>query len=339
MRRTATLLFCAYLAVGCDPSEPVRYAPAPYDPTDETPLSSADFCTLQAKNACAALRPCCGAAHLSFDEVGCRANARALCEARKQRALEVGLLYDDVQGGRCARGQSVLLRRCSTEGVLRDPIAADVAEACAQTFHGVALLGESCEPKATKPCIPPSLGARVTCNGTCRPLTLVGVGEPCGSGGCQAGLACTGSPARCLPTVLPLGAACGTGIATCDVSDDAYCDPATLRCARYPGLGEPCGDTNVCARPYRCDNDKAGGKRCVAGKGLGAFCGEDRECETRQCSESVRACLPAPFGYPLSSTAGADPLGYVGSMAATCDGLLGPGAGGLSAVPLPSPPP
>lgn len=340
MRPTALLLGCALAcALGCDPTDPVAYEPAPYDPASSDPLSLADFCTLQAKNACATLRPCCHDAHLSFDEPSCRANARALCEARKQRALEVGLLYDDVQGGRCARGQGVLLRRCSTEGVQRDPVAADVAEACAQAFHGVVPLGETCNVKATKPCAPPALGARVTCAGICRPSTLVGVGEPCAGATCVAGSVCTGSPARCTPTVLPIGASCGTGIAACDVSEDAYCNPATLECTRYPTLGESCVDTSVCTRPYRCDNDKAGGKRCVAGKPLGAFCGEDRECVSRQCSESVRACLPAPFGYPLSATAGADPLGYVATMSATCDGLLAAGAGGLAAVPLPSPPP
>jgi len=334
VRRVVWLL----LVAGCDASTPEPYVPV-YDPSSTQPVAMVEFCTLQAKNACAALRPCCGTAHLSFDEATCRANARGLCEARKQRALEVGLLYDDVQAGRCARGQSVLLRRCTTDAVNGDPVAADVAEACTQVFHGVLQEGDSCNPKATRPCTPPALGTRIACEGSvCRVRHLADVGEPCGTG-CKAGLGCSGAPARCYPLLLPIGASCAGFVSVCDASDDAYCDPATFRCTRYPSAGEACSSTSVCARPYRCDTDKSGQKRCVDGKALGASCGESRECASRVCSESLRACLPAPFGYPLSGSAGSDGLGYVGTMAATCDGLLAAGAGGLSVVPLPSPPP
>lgn len=332
-------LFLLPLLGACDASGPTPYVPV-YDPSSTEPVAMVEFCTLQAKNACAALRPCCGDAHLSFDEATCRANARGLCEARKQRALEVGLLYDDVQAGRCARGQSVLLRRCTTDAVTHDPVAADVAEACTQVFHGLAHEGESCNAKATRPCAPPALGSRIACeSGVCRVRRPADVGELCGGVGCRAGLGCSGSPARCYPLLLPLGASCAGFTSVCDASDDAYCDPATFRCTRYPGPGEACSTTSVCARPYRCDTDKSGQKRCVDGKAIGVSCGESRECASRVCNETVRACLPSPFGYPLSGSSGSDGLAYVATMAATCDGLLGAGGGGLSVVPLPAPAP
>ncbi len=336
MRRALSLLL---VVVGCDTSEPMPYTPI-YDPTSRAPVSMGEFCTLLAKNACATLRPCCSSARLAFDEARCRANARAICEARRARALEVGLRYDDVQAGRCARGQGTLLRECSTTRAASDPVAADVAEACLQVFHGIVAETDACNPRATAPCAPPDLGVRIRCEaGICRVRKIVGAGEPCGVLVCEAGLSCRGTPARCLSPFVPVGGSCATSGSSCNDADDAYCDPATFVCTRYPTLGEACGSTNVCARPYRCDSDKGGGKVCVEGKALGAFCAEARECASRVCAESLRACLPAPFGYPLSGAVGGDPLGYVGTMAASCDGLLGLGGGGLAAVPLPQSPP
>jgi hypothetical protein len=327
-----------------------------YDPLSNEPVSSTEFCALLARNTCAVLRPCCNATSFAFDEIKCRANAQLLCEARKQKSMESGLLYDDFQAGRCVRGTAIMMRDCRIAD--DDPVVDDVVEACQQVLHGTKVIGASCDAHLLNDCAPPGLGQRVTCSTVCTKVAKAKGGESCQLGRvqCEAGLVCDGGVVgarTCTAFLHPLGAACTPcpttvapdGTSTC--ANDArcgrgnYCDgTATPQpvCTALPGLGEPC-DGRGCQLPFRCDTDKSGRQACVDGKALGAVCGDDNECATRLCiGVGIKLCAPPAIGDPIASEslARAEPENYLARTAAACEGIIPAGAGGLAPL-LPFP--
>ena len=340
------LLSAALLVVACDPSDPELYVPT-YDPEAREPIASTEFCALLARNTCAVLRPCCEALPFSWDEAKCRLSSRTLCEARRSRAMELGLIYDDLQGGRCVRGTAILLPKCRTP--TDDPLAADVREACQQVFHGGARVGGPCAGTGVLECTPPDLGVRVACEGgTCVPKPLLSPGARCTGFGssCPAGLACFGEPLRCQAVFHPLGAPCSpTGSPEadrCDASIDRFCDPVTDQCAVLPDVDESCTVERGCRKPYRCDLDRTGTRRCTDAKPLGAACNDDKDCGTKLCSGQpgslARICVPGGLGPPIAPTglAKGDPVEYISRLAAMCSGVIPEGAGSLSPFVLPA---
>jgi len=334
------LLITCFL-LGCDATEPTPYVPD-YDPSSTEAVASTEFCALLALNTCAVLRPCCNALPFAFDENKCRQASRAQCEARRQKSLEIGLRYDDVQAGRCVRGTAILLPECRSPN---DPIAADVAEACRMVFHGGRRVNEICRPENPVDCAPPALGVRVYCSGVCRVREILSGGDPCGvpPAICAQGLICEGQPARCTARFHPLGAECAPTtpeLDRCDVSRDRYCkaDATPSVCTAMPTRGALCSSLPGCAKPWRCDVDRDGQQRCTEAKPLGQVCADDRECATKLCAgQVVKACMPAGIGAPITSVdPKIDPNNYVARLAAACSGIIPDGAGGLAPFELPA---
>ncbi|MGZ3417548.1 MAG: hypothetical protein ACXWUG_04295 [Polyangiales bacterium] len=347
MSRALRMLAIALFLPACDASEPLPFVPT-YDPLSSEPVSSTEFCALLARNTCAVLRPCCDGSAFAFDETKCRTNARLLCEARRQKSMELGLLYDDVQAGRCVRGTAILMRECRL--VTDDPVAADVVEACRVALHGTKTLGTPCDGKTPVECAPPGLGERVTCRGVCSKVELAKGGEDCipGSIECEAGLVCDGTtlPRRCSAQIHPLGSpcdACSAGPCANDLrcGDSNFCDPDAKPapvCAALPTDGQPC-TTRGCSKPWRCDTDKGGNQVCTDGKGVGEPCGDDAECGSRLCiGFGLKLCAPPAMGDPIASEslARSEPQNYLTRTAAACQGVIPDGAGGLAPL-LPFP--
>lgn len=345
---TRLLLAPFVLLLACDASEPTEYVPT-YDPASSEPVASTEFCSLLARNTCAVLRPCCRALPFAFDEAKCRQSSRALCEARRTRSMELGLVYDDVQAGRCVRGTAILLPECRSP---TDRLASDVLEACRMVFHGGRPINASCDIRNPVECAPPRLGAYVACSGSrCVERSLLEGGESCEgrSSDCAPWLVCEGEPRRCTALYHPLGAPCsafGSSIDRCDANRDRYCDttasPAV--CKALPGFGERCDVGRGCARPWRCDVDRAGQTTCTEAKPLGTTCNDDRECESKLCSGNPdsrigRFCVPSGIGAPITSPglAKLDPVDYVARIAAACSGVIPEGAGGLAPFAFPPP--
>lgn len=332
-------LFIVFAITACDATEPTEYVPT-YDPLSTEAIASTEFCALLAQNTCAVLRPCCRALPFAFDEAKCRFASRAQCEARRQKSMEIGLIYDDVQAGRCVRGTAILLPDCRSP---RDPVAADVAEACRMVFHGGRQLGESCKSENIVDCAPPALGVRVFCSGsTCRQREFAGPGQPCDRLPCSTGYLCEGEPRTCTARFHPLGAECTPAapeIDRCDVTRDRYCrqDSIPPVCATMPTKGEPCSSLPGCARPYRCDVDRDGQQRCTDAKTFGQVCADDRECASRLCAGQVlKVCMPSGMGPPIASfDPKVDPANYVTRIAAACSGVIPDGAGSLASFELP----
>ena len=331
-------LIAAIFLLGCDATEPKPYVPE-YDPNNTEAIASTEFCALLAQTTCAVLRPCCNALPFAFDEAKCRQASRVQCEARRLKSMELGLIYDDFQAGRCVRGSAILLPNCRSP---RDPIAADVAEACRMVFHGGRKVGESCKTDNVVDCAPPALGVRVFCAGTCRVREFAAPGESCEKLSCTTGYNCEGEPRRCSARFHPLGAECTPSapeLDRCDVSSDRYCkqDVFPSVCAPMPTEGELCSSSPGCARPFRCDVDRNGEQRCTDAKPLGTSCNEDRECETRLCAgQLVKVCMPAGIGPPIASVdPKADPANYLARISAACSGIIPDGAGSLAAFELP----
>lgn len=336
--------------LGCDASGPLAWTPV-YDPDSRAPVASIEFCSLLSRNTCAVLRPCCESLPFAWDEAKCRSNARALCEARREKAMALGLSYDDLQAGRCVRGAAVLLPECRS--ATDDPIAADVREACQQVFHGQAEVSGACEGKRILECAPPDLGVRVVCSGgRCAVRALLPGGAEClgAAGQCAPGLACFGDPPLCRAVYHPLGAPCtpttNPESDRCDASRDRFCDARTSPsvCARLPDLGERCDADYGCRRPWRCDAESDGLLRCTDAHPLGATCNDDKECASKLCSgqpESsvLRVCVPSGLGPPIAAVglAKLDPVDYVSRIAAMCSGLIPEGAGSLAPFTLPAP--
>lgn len=333
------------LLAGCDASEPDLYVPT-YDPDSREPVASTEFCSLLARNTCAVLRPCCTALPFSWDEAKCRLSSRALCEARRTKSMELGLLFDDVQAGRCVRGTAILLPGCRTPS--DDPLAADVREACFQAFHGNAGLGAPCDAKNPLACAPPDLGVHVACDrGACIERKLLQAGDECTGASCSAGLACFGDPPRCQAIFHPLGAACtptSPEADRCDASRDRFCSSTTLTCTMLPDVDQPCDLERGCRRPWRCDIDRSGSPRCTDAKKLGEACNDDKECQSKLCSGQPeqafsRICVPSGIGPPIAPTglAKGDPIQYVSRIAAMCSGVIPEGGGSLAPFVLPTP--
>lgn len=343
-------LLAVLLLVGCDASEPSLYVPS-YDPRSDEPVASTEFCALLARNTCAVLRPCCNALPFSFDEVKCRTASRGLCEARRTKSMELGLVYDDVQAGRCVRGTAILLPDCRMPD---DPVAADVIEACRNVWTGGRVLGETCKFDNPVDCRPPSLGVRVECGGQCRVREVLAGGELCATRplNCAAGLICTGEPRRCTAKFHPLGAPC-TPTATaatdrCNANLDRYCDDTTSRCTQLPAPGEACTASNGCVKPFHCDTDRGGKQVCVPAKPLGSSCNDDKECGSKICGGGattlLRVCVPSGLGPPIIPLDGATrvpidphlhPVEFVNAISASCSGIIPDGAGGLAPFELP----
>lgn len=340
----------AVLLVACDPSEPTLYTPT-YDPRSEEPVASTEFCALLARNTCAVLRPCCNALPFAFEELKCRAASRALCEARRTKSMELGLVYDDLQAGRCVRGTAILLPACRSPD---DPVAADVVEACRNVWNGGRTIGETCKFDKPVDCRPPRLGVRVECVGKCRERVMLAGGESCATmpTNCAPGLVCEGDPRRCTAKYHPLGAPCTpTGTAEtdrCDVRLDRFCDTATSTCKALPGFGATCSASPGCARPYRCDTDRTGAVACTDGKPLGSACNDDKECSSKICgggaTSALRVCVPSGLGPPIVPRDPASklpidphtrPVEYVSAIGAACSGVIADGAGGLASFELP----
>lgn len=343
MKRVAVACAFALASSACDPSERAPFVPV-YDPASTEPVALLEFCGLLARNTCAVLRPCCESGPFAFDEAKCVAAARQQCEVRRLRSLEAGLLFDDVQAGRCVRGTAVLFPGCRTP--VDDPIAADVTEACRQAFHGTIRVGESCAGKHPVECAPPSLGVRVVCElGRCRERPRLQGGEECAArpADCAAGLVCDASlePRRCTARWHVEGAPCVPSQSRCDRSANLYCDSERTEpvCARLPGDGEPCTSAIGCARPFRCDAASSGGNACTDAKGLFEPCNEDAECASRLCvGAAAKACFPDGIGPPIAPFGAAtnDPHGYVARIAAACSGVIPDGAGSLAPFVLPT---
>lgn len=338
-------LVLALLAGGCDASEPTLYVPT-YDPLSTDAVAQTEFCALLARNTCAVLRPCCSALPFSFDEAKCQRASRAQCEARRQKSLEIGLVYDDMQAGRCVRGTAILLPECRSPRV-DDDVAADVAEACRMVFHGGAHLGESCRTENPVACAPPALGVRVRCSGHCEVREILGPGDECSLASparCGSGLICEGQPSRCGSRFLPLGAECTPSSPDsdrCDITRDRFCNAGGYPpvCEAMPTLGDNCTAVPGCARPYRCDTDRDGQQRCTEAKQIGQACADNGECATKLCAgQIVKVCVPSGIGPPIVPAGGADPAEYVARIAAACSGIIPDGAGGLAPFELPADP-
>ncbi len=95
----ASLAALAALAGGCDSTEPIELVPD-YQGGPDVPLAQEEFCATLAATACATIRPCCEPSPFAFDETKCRVDARAVCEARKTRALSLKYEYDPLRGAR-----------------------------------------------------------------------------------------------------------------------------------------------------------------------------------------------------------------------------------------------
>ncbi len=359
MKREVAMLvvFLFTCTAGCDTSVPTPYVPF-YDPDSSEPVSSTEFCSLLARNTCAVLRPCCESGPFSFDESKCRINARAQCEARRQKSLEIALVYDDVQAGRCVRGTAILLQRCATP--IDDPLADDVREACRMTFHGTAKIGQKCEGKHRLECTPPRLGAYVVCDGgTCRERPKLLGGDDCSGriSDCATGLLCVGAESpRCTSRFHALGAACSTAdeikadgperpdIPRCGSVLDRFCDPSPTittvgTCKALPGENERCTGTLGCRRPYRCDTDRGGDLRCIEAKPTGAMCNDDKECQSKLCvGVGLKVCVPSGFGPPIAAIEAPkkDPLVYLANISAACSGIIPAGGGSLAPFELPA---
>jgi hypothetical protein len=346
-------LLVAIFCVGCDPSEPSLYVPA-YDPRSDEPVSNTEFCALLARNTCAVLRPCCNALPAAFEEVKCRAASRALCEARRTKSMELGLVYDDFQAGRCVRGTAILLPNCRMPD---DPVSADVIEACRNVWTGGKVVGEPCKFDNPVDCRPPALGVRVECRGECTIKQLLHGGESCETHplDCESGLICPpiGTvPRVCTAKYHPLGAPC-TSTATaesdaCNAALDRFCDTKTLTCQPLPStIGAECEPSHGCARPLRCDTDRTGKVVCTDGKPLGSSCNDDKECGSKICGGGsatlLRVCVPSGLGPPIiprSSTGGlldphVEPVDYVNAIVAACSGVIPDGAGSLAPFDFP----
>ncbi len=337
------LVWLSLGAAACDPSEPTPYVPV-YDPASSEPVALLEFCGQLARNTCAVLRPCCQSGPFAFDEAKCVAAARQQCEVRRVRSLEAGLVYDDVQAGRCARGTAILFPGCRTP--TDDPIAADVIEACRNAFHGTRRVGEDCDGRHAVECAPPALGVRVACElGRCRERPVLRGGDECDArpGDCAAGLVCDPSlePRRCTARWHAEGAPCVPAQNRCDASADLYCDLELPRpvCAKRPGKGAACVPAIGCARPFRCDAARSGGNECTDAKDPFEPCNEHGECASGLCAgTSVKACLPSGIGPPIAPLGAAtgDPHGYVARIAAACSGVIPDGAGSLAPFVVPA---
>lgn len=352
MRRLLLAWMLALMMIGCDSSETSLYVPS-YDPASDAPVASTEFCALLARNTCAVLRPCCAALPASFDEVKCRAASRGLCEARRVKSMELGLVYDDVQAGRCVRGTAILLPRCRMP---TDPAAADVIEACRNVWTGGNVVGETCKFEKVIDCRPPALGVRVECAGNCRVREMLPGGASCATrpNNCASGLVCAGDPRRCTARFHPIGAPCSpaAGDDGCNTPLDEFCDGKSLTCQPLPSkIGAECDPSIGCATPLRCDTDRTGKITCAEGKPVGASCTDDKECGSKLCGGGsttlLRVCVPSGFGPPIipSDPQTLEPLDprlrpvdYVNAITAACSGIIAEGAGGLAPFELPRAP-
>ncbi len=326
-------------SIGCDDSERIPYSPS--ERLDApSPLPQQTFCAALAQNVCAVLRPCCQASPYAFDESRCHAVSRALCEARRSKAHDQELTYDDVLAAQCVDGTAALLSSCMLVSQNEDPRAAEIAYACRTVFHGDRRVGQSCDPSALTPCAPPE-ATRVTCAGVCTAIELRKGGELCQSFDtdagtacfapsctCGPGLTCYGNPARCTATVLVEDAPCDT-LGTCGACTAERCltcacangirsstcfDEGTAgspRCRPLPGIGASCTSEIGCTYGARCDGDH--GSVCVDGKALGVVCNADGDCASRHCQG---ICLPSGIADPVN-----------------CNGAYPGAAGGLVVVP------
>lgn len=308
-RGLATFAALVALALpGCDAGEPILYEPR-YEPGVEVPLPQSEFCPTLALETCAVLRPCCLASPYAFDEVKCRVDVRALCEARKVQAIaDDARRFDPIQAARCARGVAALVRECRRALPADDLDAWWVDAACARVWHGDRAAGAACPSGADVECAAEA-GRVIVCSSIhrCAPRTLLQVGEDCAPAdaercaeavcGCAPGLSCRGSvgAGRCTAYPHLLGAPCGhdasqSGPVSVECGRDRYCDPAGI-CAELPGLGERCvrgTDADLCRSGLRCDVAKQ--RSCVEGKRLGSVCDADGECASAACLRHV--CVP-----------------------------------------------
>ncbi len=307
------------------------------------PVASIEFCSLLARNTCAVLRPCCQSLPFAWDEAKCRVTARTLCEARRTRSLELGLSYDDVQGGRCVRGAAILLPGCRTP--TDDPLAADVREACNQVFHGeVPRASFRCEGKGTRPCAP-ALGAASRASPACaaaesasRP-PLAGRCETVrrGSAGqCAAGLACFGETLQCRAVFHPLGAPCTPTATSGERSLRRLARPRSAIPSRHPR----CARCSLTRANLAASRPAAAGRSAATPRPMASPAAPTRVRSARaaattrnaraSCAQGsptailIRTCVPSGLGPPIAANglARLDPIEYVARIAAICSGVI-----------------
>jgi len=336
MKRIFALVIALSFA-GCDTSEPQDYVPR-YDPNNQEPIAQIEFCPLLARETCAILRPCCQASPYAFDENKCRVNARALCESRKTRSLNLlaphALRYDDFMAGRCVHGSAALVRGCMFASTSDDPDADAVAYACGMVWHGDRGRGDSCDLKKLD--CAPIPDRRVTCSGACIASKIAGGGDDCRPGTetvCAKGLVCRlfgGDTYRCTAQYHALGTPCRND-SECGnpVTTDVYCDhessPTSGTCRTLPRENERCASVDGrsasdrrCARGFKCDTDVSSDGVCTPGKPVGATCTDNGDCASGTCVVALGICFPGTLADP-----------------AICNGGLVNGFGGLTPVVAP----
>jgi hypothetical protein len=196
-------------------------------------------------------------------------------------------------------------------GAISECIGASGAT-CGVCTH-VPQLGESC---AMTPC--PEV---LFCDDTQVCVSRVGAGSACNTtnSACATPASCigatTGSTAgtctvvdtasvACSRLVCPMGQLCTFDghAASCraprtdgtcdpqafggsDCSSSTLCDAATMHCAPFPTLGQPC--TTACAAPARCV-----AQMCRASISNGGSCTNDLDCLSAHCATGTCAALP-----------------------------------------------
>lgn len=201
------------------------------------------------------------------------------------------LLYDE----RCAAAllDRVTAYGCRTSTEILWAPEFDPAQVCSvcKPFFGRRVAGEACWNFEGSPYDDCAQG--LTCReGRCRDFCAPGgLGEPCSTNVCAAGLAChyaSEGDATC-QRLVGVGEPCEDAVC----KDGLYCDAERLTCIARPGVGDTCyGD---CAPRLWCDMSPPDSASwvCRSPKPGGEPCTSEMECESRACEDEVcGASLP-----------------------------------------------
>ncbi len=227
-------------------------------------------CAATTPKLCAGRKGCCDKAKFAYDAAGCEANEKTVCEQNVAEVKAGTMTFDGSKVDACLAKYQQLLDKCFISFEEITTFIADF-KVC-QVFVGKVAAGGACT--RTAQCAP--------------------------AAGANEQVACTNG--KCVLTkLLPEGAACTFAMGVSEFCQTGtFCDadftktPPAGTCKKSLAIGETCtGKAFGCGLGNYCDSAT---QKCVAGKAVGASCGNDLECKSLSCDNTATTCAA---GDPL----------------------------------------
>ena len=204
---------------------------------------------------------------------------------------DAGLTYDAECGGEAVGLYDEI--GCKT---IEDALDTGACRPC-KLYYGSKGAGQACTK--LQDMVYDDCGPGLVCDGmVCvDPCSRAGEGEPCLGRRCADGLVCNASVDMMgmIMSACERVAALGESCAELSCDEKLVCDD-TMKCARPPGVGEPC--VGFCDETAWCDTAGADPMQwvCRAPKADGEACMGGNECASTSCDDMTMTCAPVePF--------------------------------------------